>query len=159
MEENNLEWYVMDSVELLIECAKAAETIEYNNTVNKKEFKQIWVREMKELCKNKRIYGHFVRKMPETTDEKETWNWLRNADLKIETEALLCSVQEQTIQTNYVKHKIDKTAQSPLCRMCDKKSETISHIVSECGKLAQKEYKRRHDASLEVVWKIKPEKK
>ena len=99
MEENNLGWYVMDSVELLVECAKAAETIEYNNTVNKKEFKQIWVREMKELCKNKRIYEHFVREMPETTDEKETWNWLRNADLKIETEALLCSVQEQTIQT------------------------------------------------------------
>ena len=41
-----------------------------------------------------------------------------------------------------MKHKIDKTA---LCRMCDKKSETISHIVSECGKLAQKEYKRIHN--------------
>ena len=24
------------------------------------------------------------------------------------------------------------------------KNETTSHIVSECGKLAQKEYKRRH---------------
>ena len=65
----------------------------------------------------------------------------------------------RTNNPNNVKHKIDKTAQSPLCRMCDKKSETISHIVSECGKLAQKEYKRRHDVSLEVVWKIKPEKK
>ena len=39
-----------------------------------------------------------------------------------------------------VKHKIDKTAQSPLCRICDKKSELISHIVSECEKLASKEY-------------------
>ena len=25
-------------------------------------------------------------------------------------------------------------------------NETISHTVSECGKLAQKEYKRRHDS-------------
>ena len=39
MEENNLGWYVRDSVEPLIEGMKVVETIEYNNTVNKKEFK------------------------------------------------------------------------------------------------------------------------
>ena len=87
----------------------------------------------------------FLRQLPETTDKKETWNWLRKANLKVETETMLCATQEQAIRTNYVKHKIHKTAQSLLCRMCDKKSETISHIVGECEKLAQKEYKRRHD--------------
>ena len=30
------------------------------------------MKEKKELWKNKRIYGRFVREMPETTDEKET---------------------------------------------------------------------------------------
>ena len=30
--------------------------------------------------------------------------------------------------------------------MCGTRKETISHIVSECGKLAQKEYKWRHDS-------------
>ena len=30
--------------------------------------------------------------------------------------------------------------------MCGTRNETISHIVSEYGKLAQKEYKRRHDS-------------
>ena len=81
--------------------------------------------------------------------------WQRKADLKVETEAMLCAAQEEAIRTNYVKHKIDKTAQSPLCRMCDKKSETISHIVSECEKLAQKEYKRRHDNVARIVhWKL-----
>ena len=75
--------------------------------------------------------------------------------MKVETEAVLCVAQEQAIRTNYVKHNIDKTAQSPLCRMCDKKSETISHIVSECEKLAQKEYKRRHDNVARIVhWKL-----
>ena len=54
-----------------------------------------------------------------------------------------------------MKHNIDKTAQSPLCRMCDKKNETISHIVSECEKLAQKECKRRHDNVVRIVhWKL-----
>ena len=30
--------------------------------------------------------------------------------------------------------------------MCGTRNETISQIVSKCGKLAQKEYKRRHDS-------------
>ena len=45
---------------------------------------------------------------------------MRKADLKVETEAMLCNAQEQAIRTNYVKHKIDKTAQSSLCRIYDK---------------------------------------
>ena len=92
--------------------------------------------------------------MPETTDEKEKQNWQSKAYLKVEMEAMLC-VTQQAIQTNYVKHKIDKTAQSPLFRMCDKKTETISHITSECEKLAQKEYQRRHNNVARIVhWKL-----
>ena len=73
MEENNLGWYVRDSVELLIEGVQAEETIKCNDTVNKKTFKQRWMSEKKELWKNKKIYGQFVREMPEEKDEKETW--------------------------------------------------------------------------------------
>ena len=105
--------------------------------------------------KKNRMYGQFVREMPETIDEKETWYWLRKAELKVETKAMLCAAQELAIRTNCVKHKVYKIAQSPLCRMCDKKSETISHIVSECEKLAQKEYKRRHDNVAKIVhWRL-----
>ena len=39
MEENNLGWYVRNSVEPLIEGMKAAKTIEYNDTGNKKELR------------------------------------------------------------------------------------------------------------------------
>ena len=49
MEENNLGWYVRNLVEPLIEGVKVAETKEYKDTVNKKEFKQRWMREKKEL--------------------------------------------------------------------------------------------------------------
>ena len=112
------------------------------------------MREKKELGKNKIMYGQFVREMPGTTDEKEAWNLMRKAGLKVETKAMLCAAQKQATGTIYVKHKTDKTAQSWLCRMCNK-SETISHIVSEYEKLAQKEYKRRHDnAARRVHWKF-----
>ena len=84
----------------MIEDMKAVETIEYNYRVNKKEFKQRWMSEKKELWKNRRMYGQFVREIPETTDEKEIWYWLRKADLKIETEAMLCAAQEEAIGTN-----------------------------------------------------------
>ena len=35
------------------------------------------------------MYGQFVREMPETKNEKETWYWLRTTDLKVEAEAIL----------------------------------------------------------------------
>ena len=68
---------------------------------------------------------------------------------------MLCAVQEQAIWINYVKNKIDKTSQSPLYKMCDEKTETISHIASKCEKLAQKHYKRRHNNVARIVhWKL-----
>ena len=44
---------------------------------------------------------------------------------------------------DFVKVRIDKK-QNSRCRLCGDRDETINHI-SECRKLAQKEYKTRHD--------------
>ena len=41
------------------------------------------------------------------------------------TEALVCSAREQSLQTNYTKHYTDKTSNTPLCRMCGQRGETI----------------------------------
>ena len=46
---------------------------------------------------------------------------------------------------NHIKARIDKTQQNSKCRLCGDRDETINHIISECSKLAQKEYKIRHD--------------
>ena len=75
-------------------------------------------------------------------EKTTTWNCQRKAELKVGTEAMSSADQKQAIRANYVKHKIDKTAQSTLFRMCENKNETISHIVSECEKLVQREYKK-----------------
>ena len=37
------------------------------------------------------------------------------------------------------------TQQNSKCRLCGDRDETINHIISECSKWAQKEYKARHD--------------
>ena len=51
------------------------------------------------------------------------------------------AAQNQSIRTNLVKTKIDKSQWDSLCRMCRKVSvdENIDHIVSGCSKLAQKQ--------------------
>ena len=42
-----------------------------------------------------------------------------------------------------------------MCRLCGKKGESVQHITSGCEKLAQKEYKRRHDnVAKKVHWDI-----
>ena len=53
MEESNLGWYVRNSVGPLIEGVNAAEAIEYNDTVNKKEFKKSWIQKKRNYGKAK----------------------------------------------------------------------------------------------------------
>ena len=60
MEENKLGWYVRKSVEPLIEGVRAAEKIAFNDTVNKKKYKQNRMMGKRELWKNKKMYGMFA---------------------------------------------------------------------------------------------------
>ena len=57
------------------------------------------------------------REMGEGVDKREMWKWLRKADIKVDTEALICALEEQVLRTNYVKFKIDKSGESPLLRL------------------------------------------
>ena len=80
---------------------------------------------------------------------------MAKSDLKPETEALICAAQEQALRTNYIKHRVDHTAESDRCRIFDDKGETVWHITSQCTPLAQREYKRRHDNVARIVhWAI-----
>ena len=56
------------------------------------------------------------------------------------------------MRTNYVKVKTDKTQQNSKCRLCGDRDETIDHKISGCSKLAQKEYKIRHERVGKVIY-------
>ena len=77
------------------------------------------------------------------------------SEWKSKTESLIVAAQNQSIRTNLVKAWIDKNQGDTLCGVCRKVDESIDHIVSGCSKLAQKEYKRRHDNLGKIVhWKL-----
>ena len=65
------------------------------------------------------------------------------------------SSTNNAIRTNHIKARIDKTQENSKCRLCGDKDETINHIISECSKLAQKEYKTIQDLVGKVIlWEM-----
>ena len=154
-EENSVGFYVANSEENLIRGVSAAERINTRETITSVELKKQKATELKEKWSKKRMQGQFIRETKGKADKEKTWQLLSGGDLKVGTEALLYAAQEQAIWTNYMKYHIDKTSESLLCRFCGKKGKSLQHIKSGCEKLAQKEYKRRHDnVAKKVHWDI-----
>ena len=81
----------------------------------------------------------------EENAEEEKQLWLRDQNIKRETESLITAAQELAMRTNTIKTKIKKTQAESKYRMCGKVDGTVRHIVCECPMLAQREYKKSHD--------------
>ena len=108
----------------------------------------------KQKWEAKQLYGRFKRLINYISHDK-TWTWLRKGNFKRETESLLRAALNNAVRTNHIKARIDKTQQNSKCRLCGDSDETINHIRSECSKLAQKEYKTRHDWVGKVIhWEM-----
>ena len=146
-----LEVYVHGSEERLIQAARGGKIDGLEDASVLKRSKK-----GKKLgdWEKKVLHGQYLRQTKEVRSD-QCWAWLQNGDLKRETESLIVAAQNQSIRTNLVKARIDKSQGDSLCRMCRKVDESIDHIVSGCSKLAQKEYKRRHDNLGKIVhWKL-----
>ena len=138
-EENCISWYVKNSNEKLIEGVRKSGIVDFENSVRKDIFKRERKETLKRNWREKQMYGQFLRDMPDDVDQENSWMWLLQSGLKASTEALICAAQEQAIRSNSIKYSIDRTTDSPLCRMCGVKVESVRHIISGCEKLAQKE--------------------
>ena len=119
----------------------------------KKELKSEQRAERKEKWKEKALHGQYPKKVEEA--ETCSWRWLETGWMKRETEGLLMAAQDQALHTRNYKVKILKEEGNGLCRMCGKRNETVMHILSECEKLAQLEYKKRHDRVATIIhWEL-----
>ena len=85
----------------------------------------------------------------------KTGHGLEKGNFKRKAESLLISAKNNAVRTNHIKARIDKMQQNSKCSICGDRDKTINHIISECSKLAQKEYKTRHEWFGKVIhWEI-----
>ena len=105
----------------------------------------------KQKWEEKELSGHFKLLINNISHQK-TWPWQRKGNLKRETESLQIVAQNNAIiWTNHIEARIKKTQQNCRCRSYVDRNETINYIISECNKLAQKEYKTIHDLVSKVT--------
>ena len=71
--------------------------------------------------------------------------------MKKETEGLIFAAQEQALRTNWIRKNTDGQKVSEKYRMCGERDESNTHLIAECKKLAQKEYKDRQDNIASIV--------
>ena len=149
IETNSLHQYIIESKEKLLKGVKD------EGILGEGMSKEDVAEKRRNQYKEKPLHGQYVRSTEEIRDDK-SWNWLKRGTLKKETEGTLMAAQDQALRTNAIKSRIDKQDISPICRLCGEREETISHIVAECTKLAQKQYRHwRHDrVALVIHWTL-----
>ena len=152
-ESKSLHGYLTDGQEWMLKAAWE-EKVTVDTTEPLEDYKKRVYEEKVRDWKDKPLHGVFVRDTKEIAPE-ESWKWLRNGYLKKETERLICAAQEQALRTNPVKSHIDKTNDSPLCRLCSEHLQSVWHISSGCPTLEQREYRKRPDkVALRVHWEL-----
>ena len=129
-----LEFYVHGSEERLIQAARGdkIDGLEAASVLKRSKNKK-----RLEDWEEKVLHGQCLRQTKEVRSDR-CWIWLQNGDLNRERKSLIVAAENQSIRTNLVKAKFEKTQGDSLCWVCRKVDESIDHIVSGCSKLAQK---------------------
>ena len=120
-----LEVYVDGSEDRLIQAARGdkidgLEAASVLKRSNKEKRLEDW--------EEKVLHGQYLRQTKEVRSD-QCWAWLQNGNLKRETESLIVAAQNQSIRTNLVKARIDKSQGDSLCRMCRKVEMKVEIIL------------------------------
>ena len=152
VEVHSLEKYVSTSKEKILKEVSRSRIIENNKYgTSKKEIHK----EHREKYEGKPLHGQFI-KATEEVRGKRSWDWLKKGHLKKETVSTIVAAQDQVLCTKNLRNVVYGENVQSICRVCGAADEAIAHIVSECSKLAQKEYKQvRHDNVAKMIhWKL-----
>ena len=151
IEQDSLLKYISKSEEDLLRIVREEETLKVGKGEKSKQEVQ---ENHAEAVLNKTLHKQFHVATKEIAG-KHRWDWLKKGTLKKETESSILAAQDQALATNWRQHMRSKEV-SPLCRLCKTWDETVAHIVSECPKLAQNQYKLwRHDEVAKILhWKL-----
>ena len=151
-ELNSLDKYLSASKEKILKEVSLSSTLENKKHGKSKGYIQ---KKHQEEYENKALHSQFQNSTKKVKGNK-SWDWLKKGYLKKETESTIIAAQDQALCTRNMRKTVyGENVDSP-CRVCGSADETVAHIVSECQKLAQKEYKQvRHDNIAKVIqWKL-----
>ena len=107
-----LEVYVHESQEILIQ---AAGRYKLNGVEAASVLKKARKEKRLQDCEEKTLHGQYLRQTKEIRRD------------------MIVAAQNQSIRTNVVKAKIDKSQKNRLCRLCKKTDESKDHVVSGCS--------------------------
>ena len=112
-----------------------------------KDFKDQMSKERETKLMEMPMHGQWFRQQQELPiyDTVRSNEWLKNSNLRFETESLICAAQEQALATRNIQAKIWKNGACSKCRLCKEQDETINHIISGCKMLAATKYLHRHN--------------
>ena len=133
---------IKNSTEHALKAVSDEELLKVNESKSKYHKKKLKNRH--ERWQSKPLQGQYLKDIKDKTDNAITWSWLKNGELKKETESVLIAAQDKALRTNAIKAEIDKVTEDSKYR-CQKKDETIDHLISLCSKIAQTDYKERHN--------------
>ena len=104
----------------------------------------------------KPMHGQYRRLTEQSpVDTKETFGWLKAANLPGATEGLVVAAQDQALRTRYYEHHILHRDVSPTCRVCSAGLETVDHVVAGCSAMAPTDYTDRHNLVASIIhWNI-----
>ena len=139
-EQQNLSLYLDQSEERLLRFSKSERTC-HNMKDLYLQLRKKKKEERHKQWKEKQLLDKFITEKEEIRS-KETWGWIRKSYLKKETEGLIFAAQEQALRTNWIRKGIDGQKVSGKCRICREMDMSITHLIEECKKLAQREYKQ-----------------
>lgn len=111
-------------------------------------------REKIQEWKSMSLHGRHPHDLERSDVDKIASNdWLRSGCLFPETEAFLCAIQDQVIDTKNYQKYITKNGQTTddRCRKCYEKPETIQHIIGACSTLSQTDYLHRHNQLANII--------
>ena len=151
-EVNSLDKYLSASEEKMLKEVSLSSTLENKKYGKSKE--DIQTKHQGEY-ESKSLHAQF-KKATERVKGNKSWDWLKKGHLKKETESTIIAAQDQALCTRYMRKTVYGGNIDSTCRVCGSADETVAHIVAECQKLAQKEYKQvRHDNVAKVShWKL-----
>ena len=145
--------YIQNSSEDALKAVSQEHLLNVKGT--KKDFRQEEIKKRRDKWQSKALDGQYLKDIEGIMNIEKTWSWLRNGDLKKKTEEFLLAAQDQALRTNSIKAKIDNIIDDCKCRLCLEKEETVDHLVSACNKIAQTDYKERHNKVVSMLhWNL-----